>query len=340
MVAGMPVLYSLYVYAPSKIAPVIFTAAFAISAAFDLWQCFRCKAFKLIGLHPLCAALFAAGFALREYGAQNHYIYSETNKSTLLTFILSQVFIYICPPLLELANYHVLGRLLHYVPYCSPLPPSKVLVVFGGLMAVVEALNSLGVSLSANSSASASKQSLGSNLTVSALTLQLLVILCFACLAGLFQRRCIKAGVHVKIVRNMLVTLYVSMTLILLRCIYRLVEHTGSTKINIADLASMKALSPLLRYEYFFYIFEAGLMLANSLLWNLWHPGRFLPRDVHIFLAQDGTEVAGAEESDRRPLIAKVANVISFGLLGVLAGKKKQPQRSQELNEYPAGIRS
>ena len=51
------------------------------------------KSFKLIGLHPLCAVLFTAGYALREYGAFN-YLYSSKN---LIIYILSQVLIYICP---------------------------------------------------------------------------------------------------------------------------------------------------------------------------------------------------------------------------------------------------
>lgn len=53
----------------------------------------RYKCFKLIGLHPLCAVVFTAGYALREFGAFN-YIYSPTN---LIVYILSQVCIYVCP---------------------------------------------------------------------------------------------------------------------------------------------------------------------------------------------------------------------------------------------------
>lgn len=49
--------------------------------------------FKLIGLHPLCAVLFTAGYVLREIGAFN-YIYSPQN---LIVFVLSQVFIFVCP---------------------------------------------------------------------------------------------------------------------------------------------------------------------------------------------------------------------------------------------------
>lgn len=53
------------------------------------------KSWRLIGLHPLCAVLFTAGYALREYGAFNYlYTASEVN---LPIYIVSQVLIYVCP---------------------------------------------------------------------------------------------------------------------------------------------------------------------------------------------------------------------------------------------------
>jgi hypothetical protein len=46
----------------------------------------------------LCGILFTLGYALREYGALDNYIYSEEREEqTLIPFVLSQVFIYVCP---------------------------------------------------------------------------------------------------------------------------------------------------------------------------------------------------------------------------------------------------
>ncbi|KAK6954615.1 hypothetical protein Daesc_004582 [Daldinia eschscholtzii] len=335
MAAGEPILYSLYVYAPDKGAPIFFTIAYALSAVFHIWQCYRYEAFKLIGLHPACAVLFTLGYALREYGAYN-YMYSETTNTPLIMFILSQVFIFVCPPLLELANYHVLGRVFSYVPWCAPLPPARVLTIFGGLMALVETLNSLGVSLSANPSSSSSTQALGSHLTIAALIIQLCLIVIFVCLAALFHQRCLKANIQVKGVKILLHTLYASMGLILVRCIYRLVEHTGNTNVDLDKIEVLRNLSPILRYEAFFYIFEATLMLINSVLWNAWHPGRFLPKEHHIYLSREGIEVHGEKEVDDRLLLEKIANVLAFGLL---FRKKKQPQGFEELALYPGSER-
>jgi hypothetical protein len=104
---------SLYVYAPNKVAPIIFTVAYGISMIGHFWQCqyvksavlgFRYtfakfftfsyyKCWKVLGLQPLCAVLFTAGYAMRVYGAYN-YLYSTSN---LIVFIMSQIFIYIAP---------------------------------------------------------------------------------------------------------------------------------------------------------------------------------------------------------------------------------------------------
>ncbi|KAL9109406.1 MAG: hypothetical protein Q9227_005913 [Pyrenula ochraceoflavens] len=326
MAAGEPILYSLYVYAPNKGAPIFFTIAYAISAAFHIWQCHRYKAFKLIGWHPVCAVLFTAGYALREYGAYN-YIYDNTTNTPLIIFILSQVFIYVCPPLLELANYHILSHLFHHAPNCSPFPPSTLLRTFTLLMSLIETLNALGVSLSANPSSSPHQQSLGTNLTLSALALQLAAIASFVCLAAIFHLRCANAGLfHPSTnpsrghsVKKILLTLYASMGLILTRCVYRLVEHTtGTTKITLDDMDSLRRLSPVLRYEAFFYVFEATLMLGNSVVWNLWNAARLLAPNSGSVCVSSGTDVvvAGGEEEgdEKRPLLRKVVWVLTLGV--------------------------
>ncbi|KAL7900511.1 hypothetical protein HDV64DRAFT_192591 [Trichoderma sp. TUCIM 5745] len=330
MANGDPVLWSLYVYAPNHGAPVCFAVAFAISAVFHIWQCFRYKAFRLVWLQSVCAVLFAAGFACREYSSY-HYIYEPGADNVLIPFILAQVFIYACPPLLELSNYHVLGRVFFYVPHCAPLPASSVLRIFGGIMTIVEALNGVGASLSSNPSASPGTQTLGSHLILAVLIIQLVVITIFVGMTSTFHVKCIKASIPSKAVYALLFTLYMSMTLIFIRCIYRLVEHTGDTKVDITDLEALKQLNPLLRYEVYFYIFEATLMLLNSILWNVWNAGRLLPANPHIYLAQDGIEAMVEVPPDTRSIWQKGVNMWTFGLL---YGKKTPVVRLEELTEY------
>lgn len=198
-------------------------------------------------------------------------------------------------------------------------------------MALVELLNALGVALKANASSSSTQQQLGGNLVIAALAIQLAIIVIFVVLAGTFHRRCTGAKIHLKTVTTPLITLYVSMGLILIRCIYRLVEHLGNTTVDLSDFEAQKRLSPILRYEFYFYIFEATLMLINSMLWNVWNPGRYLPRNYHVHLAEDGrTEVGGDDEDrDERPLLAKAGHILTFGMF---FGKKMKDYRVYELN--------
>ncbi|KAK2008679.1 hypothetical protein LZ32DRAFT_640503 [Colletotrichum eremochloae] len=330
---GEPVLYSLYIYQPSKIAPIVFTVLYALSAVFHVWQCYRYKAFKLVGLHPTCAVMFTVGYALREYGAYN-YLYDQDDKTSLIIFILSQVFIYVCPPLLELANYHVLGRMFYYVPHLAPMPANRVLSTFGGLMAAVELLNALGVALASNPTSGPTTQTLGSDLTIAAISIQIAIITIFVVLAALFHRRLARARMRVHTVQTMLHVLYASMLLIFARCIYRLIEHLGPTKKDLDNMEALRALSPLFRYEIFFLVFESSLMLVNSLLWNIWNPGRFLPRHYNVYLAHDGTEVQGQKDTDDRPLLQKAAHILSFGLL---FQRKRRNYAAEELTTYQGG---
>lgn len=244
-------------------------------------------------------------------------------------------------------------------------------------MAVIELLNSLGVSLSANPSSSHSTQELGSRLTITAIAMQLAAIVTFILLATVFHRRCSARGLLVRAVSTPLITLYVSMSLIFVRCIYRLVEHLGATAVELDNLEALKKLSPILRYEVYLYIFEATLMLINSVMWNIWNPGRYLPKDYHVYLAQDGrTEVQGNDEPDDRSLLLKILSILTFGLLfrqktpnrpveseaesqrseksdtrplimkalsystfGILFRRKSRDRTPEELREYPSGSR-
>jgi hypothetical protein len=233
-------------------------------------------------------------------------------------------------PLLELANFHVLGRILYYVPYYSPLHPGRVLTTFGALSAVVEVLNALGVSYIANVNASESRHDLGYTLMKISLVLQLMVIVLFVSLAVMFQWRCAQGGIRSKRVSGPLLTLYASTVLILVRCVYRTVEHFafsgGQTGTDPKDL------SPMVRYEWYFYVLEASVMLVNSVLWNVRHPRRYLPQHSTTYLAQDcSTDLEGPGWKDTRPFVMTLLD--PFGWLD--SGKKKE-QPFWETNGYHA----
>ncbi len=83
------------------------------------------------------------------------------------------------------------------------------------------------------------------------------------------------------------------------------------------------SLSPIIRYEWFFYFFEATLMLCNQWLMNVRHPRKYLPKSTKTYLARDGvTEVTGPGYKDTRPFF--ITLVDPFDLLGLIHGRDKE----------------
>ncbi|KAK1148841.1 hypothetical protein N8T08_008726 [Aspergillus melleus] len=210
-------------------------------------------------------------------------------------------------PLLELANYHILGRVLFYVSYRSPMHLGRVLMP----SAVAEVMNALGVSDVANNRLPEDRQKLDHILMKTSLTVQVVVLLLYCILTDLFQHRCAKGNINSQRVSAQLTTLYASTLLILVRCIYRIIEHFGVSSI---DRANVKAddLSPILRYKWFFCVFGAALVLVNALLWNARHPRRYLPQHRNIYLAQDGViDLEGPGWKDNRAFLVTLLDHVN-----------------------------
>lgn len=197
-------------------------------------------------------------------------------------------------------------------------------------MLVVETLNAVGVALNSNPSAMPSSQNLGAVLTKVALGMQLGVLVIFFLLAGSFQYRCHKNGVPNSRIKTPLLTEYASTVLILIRCIYRLIEHIGNTKLDIDNYQALLDLTPLLRYEWFFYVFEATMMLLNSILWNVFNPSRYLPAEHNLYIGRDGGEIVDDDEPvDDRGWFLKFMHLFTFG---ILFGRKRKDYKSMRQN--------
>lgn len=179
-------------------------------------------------------------------------------------------------------------------------------------------LNGLGVAWSLNIGAKPNIVKAGAALLKASLIVQLVVIACFYALLGLFHYRCtVTYKVATRAVVGPIITMYLSTTLILIRCIYRTVENFAFSISSLSSATDANSISPILRHEWFFYVFEASLMLANVVLWNVRHPRRYLPRDHKVYLAKDGkTEVKGSGWITNTPVW--VTFVDPFGVTAIL----------------------
>lgn len=234
-------------------------------------------------------------------------------------------------PLLELANYHTLGRVLAYVPYISPINPSKVLSTFGFLSLIIEVLNGIGSSLVSNPTSS--KAGLGKGMMQTSLALQFFVVVCFVSLAGYFHLRCAKEGMAgARGIKNLLITLYVSTLLILARTVYRAVEHFGIQDLKWTEIEDLSEVPAIVRYEWFFYVFEAGLMLVNMGMWNIKHPHRYIPANFKVYLERDGmTETEGQGWHDDRPFFMGLVDPLD--LVGMIKRRNRPTGKYGELED-------
>ncbi len=243
-----------------------------------------------------------------------------------------------------MCNYQVLSRLLYYVPYHSPLHPGRILSTLADVSAIVETLNGNGVSYWANIKVSHGKQLMGRDFLKASLVVQLVVLIGFISLTAWFQHRCKKNGPNPKNVKDVVITLYLSSALIGTRAIYRTVEYyTVTTFIYNPDMNPESA-SPIIKYEAFFWCFEALLMLANSVLWNFRHPMKHLPLDSRVYLSEDGvTEVVGPGYEDLRSFV--IAMVDPFDLIGLAMGRHtkkefwKEEQGKDKIMDEEAGVK-
>lgn len=283
----------------------------------------RHGSWRVTGLLPWSATLFIAGYILRAIGAY-HY-------DNLPIFISSLVLLYAAPPIYELSNYFVLSRLLHYFPHHSPIHPGRILTTFVGASFIVEVLTGNGAAKAANSASTPTEVSVGKALLKTALVLQLAILVLFVAIAARFHLNASRAGSLSKSttgdhapgskVRAVILTLYVSTALISIRTIYRTVEYFSIASLHITSSTNESDLSPLLRYEWFFWVFESIPMFFNTVLLNWRHPGRYLPRQITTYCGQDGIEREGQGMKDHRSMASKFFDPFDFK--GLVLGRDK-----------------
>lgn len=218
-------------------------------------------------------------------------------------------------------NYFILGRVLHYIPYLSPIHPGRVVSTFIGLDVLVEILTAQGASRIARKD-DPHQQKIGGDLIKASLLLQVALFFCFVALQTLFHRRCTHAGVVTPKLRAILNLLYISNAFIIIRNIYRVTDNflgfLGYTE----------------RHEWCLYVFDALPMLANTLMWNFCYPSIFLPRTDKIYLSQDGrTEREGPGWQDKRHFLLTIFDPFDIG--GLIRGKDKQTRYWDNEEQYP-----
>jgi hypothetical protein len=168
----------------------------------------------------------------------------------------------------------------------------------------------------------------GKALLKAALLLQLAVMVFLVSVAARWQWNCSRGrllftaqGGERGNIKRVLSTLYCSCALITCCNIFRTVEYfeySSFTAPAPGAFLDTSSISPVIRYEWFFWVFDAPVILCNSALWSVRHPARDLPRSERTYLAEDGTERQGLAIEDLRRCWAKVLD--PFDIWGLVIG--------------------
>lgn len=284
--------WSLFPYKPVKALPMLFAVIFLTCSAVMIYQCIAKYAWKRYTF-TMCftCAVWAAGFGCRMVS-----IYKDENVDI---FIAQYVLLFLGPPLFAGAEYFILGRVLAYVPYHTPIHPGRVLSTFIFLDAVVEALAANGATTGATAKTVNVRNSGLTRMLVS-LILQAVLEVLFFSLVALVETRCRKAKLFPRNIQIICYLLYITSFMMLVRCIFRIVEGIQTRNCPL-DASRCGAVD---QHEWFFYVFEVANISIFVILLVIFPPGKYLPPNDKIYLDPlNGIERVGPgfAQADGRP---------------------------------------
>ncbi|PLB45131.1 RTA1 like protein [Aspergillus steynii IBT 23096] len=247
--------YYLWQYVPSRAAAVIFLLLFLGATAFHVWKIWKLKTWFCI--------CFAIGgfFEFIGYCARAS-AYDKTGR--MMPFCIQNTFILLGPALFAASVYMVLGRIITAVraEHHSLIRVNWLTKIFvlGDVLSFVVQGGAAGMMVSSDLA------SMGNNIVIAGLLIQVIMFGLFIVTAILFQMRMQKSPTTESFNAELpwkshLGTLYMVSLLIMVRSIFRVVEfimgHDGY----------------LLSHEWTLYIFDALLMWIAMVLFGYRYPG-------------------------------------------------------------------
>ncbi|OJJ42486.1 hypothetical protein ASPZODRAFT_43043, partial [Penicilliopsis zonata CBS 506.65] len=197
--------------------------------------------------------------------------YSTINQTKSTTASAGQLLVLLAPLWVNALVYMVFGRMVYYF-----VPDRKVMGIRAEKLAkifiwldvtsfIVQATGGV-----MDSDFSDEMDRIGLHVYTGGIALQELFIVCFCFLLFSFHKRMREGGGMMDRGRTwhtMVMAMYVTLGFITARIIYRLAEYADT---NTAGT------SPLTTNEAPFYCLECVPMLVAMVIWNFWHPGRYL----------------------------------------------------------------
>ncbi|TAQ84857.1 hypothetical protein B7494_g6817 [Chlorociboria aeruginascens] len=262
-------------YNPSIAAAVIFTVLFLLSSFIHVYQLFRKQTLYMIPL-VLGGFLEGIGYIARIVSSQ------QTPNWTLGPYIIQTIFVLVAPALYAASIYMILGRIILLLngeihSLIKKRWLTKIFVACDILSFLVLAAGGGILAQGTQSSVT-----LGQNLILVGLFIQIVAFGVFVVVAFLFHKRIRSNPTHESLQPNVpwakhLYVLYFVSLLIMVRSVVRVVEYIQGYK------------GYILSHEAFIYIFDATLMFIVVVVFNVVHPsqltaGRKIVHEGHVTL--------------------------------------------------------
>ncbi|KAL2840614.1 RTA1 like protein-domain-containing protein [Aspergillus pseudodeflectus] len=275
--------YKYYEYNPSAGAAIPFAALFALSTAIHIWQMIRARTWYLIPF--IIGGLFEAiGYLCRFISAQ------QTPDWTLQPYIGQTLLILLGPSLFAASVYMLLGRIIRTLNAgsLSPIRPTWLTKIFVAGDVISFLMQSGGGGMMAGAK-DADRSKMGQNMILGGLFVQILFFGLFIVVSIIFHRRMLSTPLHRTGGTNIpwnkyMKILYLVSVLIMIRSVYRVAEYVEGKD------------GELMSKEVYIYVLDAALMLAVCLVFNVWHPGNVVGRDVEYKQAEDLEMLSGRPE--------------------------------------------
>ncbi|KAJ5636655.1 uncharacterized protein N7484_009968 [Penicillium longicatenatum] len=266
--------YKLYNYDPSSSAAVAFAVIFGLSAAYHIWQVIRKRSWFFIPF--VIGVIFeTVGYAARYYSAK------QTPDWTTMPYVLQELFLLLAPSFFAASIYMILGRVIRLLngESNSLIRPSWLTKIFvtGDVLSFLMQSSGGGMLATAKTTSSVS---LGENIIVAGLFVQVISFGVFILVSIIFHRRMLMTPMHLLVKTRIPWTqymrvLYSGSALILVRSIYRVAEYIQG---NSGYLQSK---------EVYVYVFDTTLMVICCLLFNYFHPSDILSKSHDIEERED-----------------------------------------------------
>jgi hypothetical protein len=214
---------------------------------------------------PIALIIEILGYAFRCLSARQ-------DPYSVLWFVLQYFFIVTAPVFLSAGIYAVLSILItRFGRQYSPIPPKWVLGIFISSDAVMTVVQIVGAAMIGAAESKNKDPSSGKNILLAGLAIQVVSFFVFLSLLSVFLAKSRKVlwGAGGEEGRKLFLVAFVLATvLVYLRTCFRLAEVAQGVK------------AFLFTHEDYFACLEFAPIAGAMLLFNFWHPGRFLKKEA------------------------------------------------------------